>query len=105
MATLYRRHENHLDLIPAFAATTGSAPTATIRKLSNGRYWNHAGTTWQVAAVANPMVEYDVVNSPGHFALGALPLPTNAIIPNAKKTPVLSRALLATSIPVTNNRK
>lgn len=73
------RHRNFTvaakPLLPSFAldiagvpgAGSALAPTYVATRLIDGQYWNAGGVTWQVAPVANPLLELDAINLPGFY--------------------------------------
>lgn len=54
-----------LEVISAGVGVTGLSPTAQIKRLSDGKYWN--GATWQVGATSVSMAEVDATNEPGVY--------------------------------------
>jgi len=50
---------------------TGLSPTAQIKRLLDGKYWN--GATWQVGVTSVVMSEVDAVNEPGVYEAAVLP--------------------------------
>jgi hypothetical protein len=57
-------------VIRSGAGTTGLSPTALIKRLSDGFYWN--GATWQAGVTTVAMTEPDTTNEPGLYEAAVL---------------------------------
>lgn len=57
----------YLDIVAAGAGVISLGPSATIKRLSDGKWLNAASDAWEVNPVNNAMSETDSVNFPGRY--------------------------------------
>ena len=59
----------YLDLVVAGVGQTGEAPTGTIQRRSDGKWFQASDGTWQSSPVENPMTETDATFLPGRYQI------------------------------------
>ena len=62
----------YLEVVNAATGITGRTPEISIKRISDGFWWNQAGLTWQAGVTATNMAAVDAVSMPGlyQFAVG-----------------------------------
>ena len=57
----------NLDIVTAGAGVISQSPTAAIKRLSDGKWFQVSDGSWQTTIVENPMTQTDAVNMPGRY--------------------------------------
>jgi hypothetical protein len=57
----------HLDVVDAGVGIISQTPTAAVKRLADGRWFQASDGTWQTTIVENDMAQSDSVNLPGRY--------------------------------------
>lgn len=58
-----------VEIVQSGAGQTGLTPTAVLKRVSDGLFWDASGGSFGATAVSNPMTEVDATDLPGYYRL------------------------------------